>query len=346
MTVYIFLIILLSISLFFKQEKRFGKIVYLLDAFIIFAVIAFRDVSVGIDTVKYVELGLGGLEYAESKASIELLWMAFLSFFMGVSSNEQLFIVFTAILEFVPLFLFINKESDNRVLSLLLFVVLVTGLCSYMTTLRQSVAVGFILMSFYFLKEKKYVFSALFFLLALGFHSTAILALIFVIFSFLNYKKFIAISVVIFSALLGFIMKQDIFSAYDTISQYFTLLSLYSGYTNQVFEAPNFFGLMAIIVPSTIIAIFAIHFLGEHMYTKIFVVSVVLVNLFASTPFIERYFMYGTMLQLVLVPRLFKKGSGFTKLCIAGAVLLNIVFFFKSVPYATGTDKYVSFLFN
>ena len=342
MSVYIFLICLLVLSML-PRNRRFKQVLFLFDAIVVFAVLALRDISVGIDTEAYTDIGLGYLSSSDSKNSIEIIWVFILQLFRSLSSNRQLFIFITAIFEFVPLYLFIRKESENNFFSLLLFIVLVTGLCSYMTTIRQSIAVGFVLWAFFFLKEKKYLFSALFILLGTGFHATAILSVLYIPFTFLSLNRKIGILLIVLSATIGFLYKQDIFSAFDEISRYLTLLSFYSGYSNDLTELPNFFGLVSIIMPSSVIAILAILLMREELYVKVFVVGVVLVNLFASTAFIERYFMYATMLQLVITPLVYKKGKVLCKLCVIICVAFLIVYFFKSVPYATGTEHYMMF---
>lgn len=345
MTIYYLIISLLIISLLSKPGSKQRNYLFILYGVIVFFVVATRDISVGNDTEGYVKLGLGDLLYSDVKGGIEFLWSLFIGFFGKSSLDAHFFIFFTAVLEFVFLFIFIYKESSNKILSLLVFVVIVTGLCSYMTAIRQAISVGAVLLAYYCIKEKKYIPSILLFLYAIGFHATAVIGILFIPFAFLNYSKTIATTILCTSAALGFILRQDIFSAYSDISQFLTFLQMYEGYGDEVIQAPNMFGLMAIILPSTIIAFFAIKLYCEHIYTKLFVVGVVLVNLFASTPFIERYFMYVTMLQLVLIPAIYKKGDRTDKLCIIGSVMMLIVYFFKSVPYATGTDNYISILF-
>jgi hypothetical protein len=172
-----------------------------------------------------------------------------------------------------------------------------------------------------------------------------LVALFLIPFAFVNFRKTIAVTLVVVSALLGLLLKSDVFSAYLNISQYLTFLQIYSSYSEQIIQAPNFFGLLGIILPSTIIAILAILFMGDHVYTRIFLVGVMLVNLFASTPFIERYFMHATMLQIVLVPETYKRGNSIVKIIAAGCVLMLAVLFLKSIPYSTGTDHYISTLF-
>ena len=117
---------------------------------------------------------------------------------------------------------------------------------------------------------------------------------------------------------------------------------MYSSYSEQVIQVPNIVGLLAIILPSTIIAIMAILYTGEHVYMKIFVAGVIFVNLFVSTPFIERYFMYATMLQIILVPEIYKRGTSQVKIIMAVCVFMLAILFLNSIPYSTGTDNYIS----
>ena len=345
MTIYYILIGLLLASLLTKEKKKLRKYLFFADAVVFLRVLATRDATVGNDTEGYVEMGLGNIMLSEAKSGIEILWGGFVDLFQKTRFDSQVFIFLTAILEFVTLFIFIAKESENKIFSLLLYVILVTGLCAYMTAIRQAIALGFVLFAFYFLKQHKPLLCALFILLGMGFHTTSIIAVVFIPFVFLNYNRTLSISLVVISALLGFILRQDVFSAYSSISQYFTFLQIYSGYGYETVQAPNLIGLTAIILPSTIIAVCSILLYKDHPYTKIFVVGVILVNMFASTPFIERYFMYATMLQLVLTPKIYKHGNDSMKLLIVGSVLMLILYFFKSVPYSTGADNYISILF-
>lgn len=116
---------------------------------------------------------------------------------------------------------FIYRNSDNVVISTFLFITTNTWFM-YMTMMRQSMAVCIVLIGLEVWKNKKlgpkrYIIYYLIVLLALQFHSSAIIAVFIPFFDFLQFKrKHIFFSII---AMLGaFVLYNQIFSALSILS--------------------------------------------------------------------------------------------------------------------------------
>lgn len=346
MYIYNIAIILVLSSLIFYRKNTNISWIYIINCIFLFLIIALRDSSVGNDTEGYVSQALGLIEHAEYKGNIERLWVLLTNFIRNNPNIATLFLPITALLQTIPLFYFIHKESNNEIFSLLIFILLNTGLCFNMTGIRQAISVAFVLLAFMYLKDNKYILSTLYFVIGIGFHATAFYSILFIPFIFLRIKRSVAYSILAISVVLGLFAKINLFSAYSGISGIFSFLDFYSSYSSyEIMRVPNLSGLIMIVVPSSIIAVCAVHDNFDNPFTRLFISGVILVNLFASTPTIERYFMYVTMLQLILLPNLFKKGNVISKLLLLASILLLFINFFKSVPYSTGTENYQMYVY-
>ena len=116
---------------------------------------------------------------------------------------------------------FVYRNSDNVVISTFLFITTNTWFM-YMTMMRQSMAVCIVLIGLEVWKNKKlgikrYIIYYLIVLLALQFHSSAIIAVFIPTFDFLQFKrKHIFFSII---AMLGaFVLYNQIFSALSILS--------------------------------------------------------------------------------------------------------------------------------
>ena len=98
--------------------------------------------------------------------------------FSRISSNYQLFISFIAFFLYISTIYFIKSESNNIVISTILFYLLFYHF--YINILRQSIAIAILLLGYKQLKEKNYVKYILFIFVAFLFHKTAIVAVLFI----------------------------------------------------------------------------------------------------------------------------------------------------------------------
>lgn len=160
-----------------------GKLLYIIfwGAILIFLV-AFRSIKIGNDTATY-EYIFNSMKKCPSffewtkmnfyTNGIEHGYY-FLNYIFSKFTNFRFFLIFTAIVTISPYMYLIYKESKNITLSLILFI----GLPYYtffMSGLRQSYALAFIVPAYYFLKEKKLINYLITCVIAMSFHSSALI---------------------------------------------------------------------------------------------------------------------------------------------------------------------------
>lgn len=209
-----------------NSERKKKKFVFL--AFGTLTLIAMmRSPSVGIDLAKHYArnyTAIASLAWEELPAisiltGYELGFVYFCKLISLISHNVQWFIAVTSIIVYSVIGRFIYRYSNNVFLSTYLFI---TSCCYYMlmNILRQALAVSIILLAYDFLcnKEEKgkisrYLLFITMVLLATSFHQSAIIALLFILFDVLQFKKkhWIYVIVVVFA----------IYSWYDSFYLFF-----------------------------------------------------------------------------------------------------------------------------
>jgi hypothetical protein len=343
MGIYVAIVSLLVLCTLFVDKKHEDLFFYAC-CLILVLIACLRDSTVGNDHSVYIYQALGNDFRDEDRTSIEVVWGALNKIFKYFHSGS-LFTVITSLLTMLPLFAYIKRESDLKLQSLFLFVIISFGFCFFMTGIRQSLATVIILWSFYFIVDKKFIQALVMFLLAIGIHASAIFVLAFLPLCLLNIRNFVFYILLIGSAVVGFIFRYNFFDVFQIFSQHFEFLSFYEFYsTYHADDVLNTNGLISVIVPQTIFAITSVKYgASKELYKKLFVFGVIGTNVFASMPMIGRYFMYFTILQVVLVPKVFQRSPLIIKMGILLTYIYMLMYFFLVIPEATGVDKYKFF---
>ena len=179
MIVYWFIICLIFfIYIMFKRYHKENSVAFCVIIFFILTIISgCRASTVGTDTHAYLNLFLINNDLLSGFANQEILF-EFLCKFIGLfTTNAQwLLIVCSAITNFGVLY-FAYFNSKNVTLSIFLYISLYFYFFS-MNGVRQFVAIGIVLIASEFAKRRKIIPFIVLILLAIGFHSTAIFALI------------------------------------------------------------------------------------------------------------------------------------------------------------------------
>jgi transmembrane protein EpsG len=343
MGLYVILIILFVIACFEKKRKT-KELYFLLCCAILLFLACFRAASVGVDHADYIDVSLGRAYRFEEKVGVEIVW-GWINSVLSKLQVRPLFTITTSLLMLVPLFMFIKKESSNKVFSLLLFLLIPTGYCFFLTGIRQSIATAFLLWSFYFVVNKRYVYALIPFILVAGIHASVFFVILFLPLIFINVKEKILYALLVVSALTGFLYRLSIFDVFSFITPYVGHLSYYEGYGSyHADEMMNLNGLISVIVPSTIFAIVAIKYGScKDLYLKLYCCGVIGTNFFANVPMIGRYFMYFTILQIILIPNIFPRCSRIAKVGIILTISYMVLLFLLYIPSSTGTDQYKFF---
>ncbi len=182
-----FIIVVLMMK---KQRQRINGL------FIIVLFFSCLRYGIGYDYLTYKDLILGvGDDY--SLMAMEPIPKLLISF--SHATHFQWFFIITSFLIYTPVFYVIKKKSSSPTLSLWIYIFFPLFFLESLSVVRNHVAFSFVFLSYYFFTEKKYVKTIIAFLIALGFHYSAIIALpIFLLHKF-NIKKEFAIALVVVS---------------------------------------------------------------------------------------------------------------------------------------------------
>lgn len=169
--------LIFSYLIFFNKCKK--KQVYISIFIIAFSIyLGGRKFEIGTDTLNYVNeylKGNGG--YFQEKG---FKYLNYILYKMGFSPSQYLIIIslFNTFLYYKGYSLCIeNSKRWNEIMFVYLFSI--TSLFGHVNILRQSLAGGFLILSYAYLKKKKYFKQWLFFILACFFHKTALLFILF-----------------------------------------------------------------------------------------------------------------------------------------------------------------------
>lgn len=191
----IFSIIMIIIGIIMGCEKnRYVDKIYLIFFCLVFcSMAALRGRYIGNDTDTYLRLFSS---ISELPLSIDIsfgrfekgfvLLNKFLSF---ISTNPQIILIFSSMVTYIALYIFIRRESKHYWISIILF--LINGYYRLsMSAIRQMIAISILIFGYYALKEKKYIKYMIIATVAFSIHSSAIVPAIIIYIATLNWKKF------------------------------------------------------------------------------------------------------------------------------------------------------------
>ena len=238
MYVYLFILGLIVFLSLFLYKKNNGINIFLVISFIILTIITgFRNSSVGVDTEMYVRffhliksipiIHFNNLRYEYGFSLICKL----LSY---ITSNYHIFLlIISSFINFSVLH-FIKKNSKNVYLSVMLYI-LCNFMFSSMNIMRQSIAIGIILLGYEKLKDNKTFSFVIYVLIASQIHLSSIVCLFFILFKKVNFnKKYIVLSLLISFIMFMFGNQVLIYTA--SFSERLAL------YLNSDYSKPNYFG--------------------------------------------------------------------------------------------------------
>ncbi len=321
----------LAVSVFFpklKTDEKSKKKFLIISGIILILFIGLRSKYVGsLDSINYFNM--------MKRAGLHDSWQSwydpdyveggfqFFCFLLSrVFTNPQWLFVFTAAFYILSISYFIYKNSDNCVLSMVMYITL--GLMQFhMQGMRQSIAMCLCLFAYEFLKKDKTILFFLTILIATQIHRTVIVFFILYIFSKLPYRWWSMILVVIISALIW------LFSSDLTV------------FANDVFEteyigsAAQSGGFVATAIHLLII-LFAMLFnptlkkdkaLTLSLFTCMICTTLYLTRYF-STMIAERLSFYFTFAELVLLPNTISHlPKEYKKIITVGVYALSIALF-------------------
>ncbi|MCA1010725.1 EpsG family protein [Halobacillus halophilus] len=183
MLIYIINVILLSfvvLVLFVLNllDTKKGKMTFLIIATLQLILLqGLRNESVGADTRSYLKY-FNHIQYFDMEAFIshrfEIGYKFLNNLLAQIGINDQIFLTLVSALILVPVSVFLYKNSTNVYLSLYLYITFGFYAASF-NTLRQNIAYGIILLSFQYIRDRKFIPFLLIVLLASTFHFSALI---------------------------------------------------------------------------------------------------------------------------------------------------------------------------
>lgn len=264
MAIYVFLlvfIIVLGIIMFYKKnnleisEKKVSRKLYLIISFSVLCVVmAFRGLSVGTDTKLYVSI----FNNYSNMSWIDVLTFkdAFIGFAIFnkivsvISADSHAILVAAAVLTCFLTARFIYKNSDHVVYSTALFILFYHYLNCF-NIFRQYIAIMIVVNALPLLIKKKTLKYALICILAMSIHNTAVMALLLLPLSKMEFDKK---SVAIYTVIMFF----TIFLAPLAMNKFAELFPHYQMYFENQYMNYSGYGLIILIMIYCFISFMAI----------------------------------------------------------------------------------------
>lgn len=238
MMLYLLLIIIMTFCLFINFKEKNKKIAITIFLFTLLTTIAaIRSADVGVDTRQYYRnfSVIANLDWNQAFSTrYEIGFFAFCKILSYISTDPQIIIFFSSIFIIPVVGYFIYKESNFVAFSTLAYFLLNLYFFN-MTGMRQSLAMSFIIFSFLNYKKKKYFMFVTNVIIASLFHSSALIFLTIPLIDKVKYNKKTLIYTMIF-AIICFILSDKVFSIMTNV------IGKYAGYEDSIFGESNYFG--------------------------------------------------------------------------------------------------------
>lgn len=156
----------------------------------------------------------------------ELLPRTLAFFSRGI--HYQVFFIITSLLSLTPIFIVCKRMSIAPAMSFVVFLLYPQFFFESLGAIRNAVAYSFVFLMFYYLYNKKYLKMILSYLVALGFHSSAIMAIFIIPLFFLLKRRSVHVTLY----LISFILSQFLVSIVTVIFDNSILMYRFSYYVN------------------------------------------------------------------------------------------------------------------
>ena len=311
MAIYIIVLIFeIIFGLLLSVNKRENsKKFFIIITFVILTIVAgIRTKDVGTDTEQYYRAYKRiGTYTSINSAFNERYEKGFVILCYGlnkISSDPQILIFITSAFINFCVLRFIYRNSNNLVYSVYLYITL-NFYFSYMNIMRQAVAIGFLLLAFENLKSKKYVKYFLEILLAMSFHGSAILGILYLFASRFKYKKkYNKFLLPLF--IIVFIMGRKILVL---IAKFSPRILEYMG---GMYDVSNYFGSLVMAMIPIIMLYFGNDVLknkeisGMDIFRKIIIINIIFAVLSIRVGIFYRFIAYFSIFQIIWIPNMLK----------------------------------------
>lgn len=340
MGVYVFLFALTTIAtLIDKKDKK--KILYSFIVLSFILIVGLRDIGVGTDTINY----YNGYLYSMGER-IEPLFLLIRKICRDLGFSVNTYFVVLAALNFMPLWYVIRRESKNCGFSLLIFYTFSNAFFfETFNTIRACLAISYFMAFCYFLQNEQLKKAILLAIIAVLFHYSTIILMLFVIpiYFIKDYSfKFVWIAVVcsFIIGMFGGNFAQGISNKISTSVLFLSDNTLIQNYYNYVdnFRGSswNLIGKLTTLLPFSIFAILTYDNINKTtIYYRLFTVGVILNNLFISAAFTYRITAFLFIPLIILLPNAYANASFNKRKTIKGCTLFMLLWFVYKLATAS-----------
>lgn len=349
MTIYSVVIIMLFALFLLEliaQGSRAKKRLFIIASGIVFFIMSFRGKDVGGDMIEYVHFwqGIDDMYGTWKSPNIVLVLepgLSWLCYFLHLfNDGDAWFFVFaTSIIIICPFFYLIWRDSNNKVMSILLFFIMWGLLDISFTGLRQVIGVSFCILAYIVwtstFKRKWFRNILIVFLIAfaLTFHTTTIFAIILclcMLFVKKMHKRTLLFSLVL-SLIIGIVFAKIVPYLFDriaSISTSFELLFRYDHYFEEEGLTEGRIGITQILTTLLIMIVVSLAKEDCHnvFYVNCLVLGNCLLNIFVPFPNAGRFLYPVLIMGLVSSPSLLnvKRYTGYKIILFLFTAILAI----------------------
>lgn len=346
---YILLIIILLILVYLEKNNKNDQL-FKLASLLVLLFIGMRDSTVGADTLDYYNYFIGRQKYynmdsreLEEGLAVYNAIIGFVTFRFG-----PLYLLINTFFSLLPVYFLIKKYSTFKTLSVLLFF-LIGNYEIYFIALRQILGMSFLFWGVYLLEKNDrwkgmiaYVFCTL---LGYSFHTSIIaFSLIYILLYFIPMQR----KYVIFMLIIGSMLLGAIFQMFD-ITKLFELIVIANvsaverleGYLNYDLADVNY-NILTLVLPN--IAAIIVYICMDkkrinHWFSKIYLTSILIFNVFNQVPMITRLNVPFTLMGIIVFTWAYRSKVDFfmkgirQKLLLVVLLLFAVVFFKRNIYY-------------
>lgn len=333
MILYVFLLIFLILLFFIcKNKSKSGLLIACLALFIISA---FRDFSVGTDTIHYVDI-FENISLKGRYKVFEFVWYYLNLFIYESGGNVRYVLIITSAIIVFCIYKGITKASSNYLLSITLFVVFYYFFES-MNITRQYLALSIIFCAVCYFKDFSNKWTYLFYYIAACFaiicHTSAVIALFIPLIRVIPLNRTIAIALIPSSLFIGMLPLQSLLSGMN----FFLISDTYSHYLGD-FSSVGITGTRILLNIYIVYVIFSKP-RSLNLFDKLMIMGICLQNAFPY-PIVIRMFSYLVLFSIISIPNRYEYNKNMLFLCITliYGITKFIVFLYSNVagvvPYS------------
>lgn len=330
--------LLIAVLNCFVRNKK-ANMLFALVCFIYMMLLSgLRDVSVGTDTFRYVGLFRGEIS---TDKTFEFVFLWLIRSCRSLFDNYPGFLLLLSALIYIPFFLVASKEISNAFKFFLLLFVISNNLyfIDSFNAVRQLISTSFLFISFMYLKRRKFIPFFVIFVLAFGFHNSALFFLPFILLSMIKIKEATAYLMLVFAVVFSlfgslFLTREMLFNLLDSISflgiNHYSHYLLFSDYSMGF----NVIGLTKLVIIPAIVCGICFKYSND-LYSRIYLWGIVFLSLLSPIIAISSRASMGlTVAELIVVPhalRQSKRGSRDYMLLVGYLVLYSLLMCYSLV---------------